>query len=80
MIRTTISLQDSVLKAVKRLAREEHRSLGDTITELLQIGLRQRERRSGPVPASLPDFSMGAPLVSLEDKERLNQLLDGGKG
>lgn len=79
MIRTTISLQESVLKAVKRLAQRDHRSLGETITELLQMGLRQRESHSLPNPAALPDFSMGASLVSLEDKERLNQILDEKK-
>ena len=76
MIRTTISLQESVLKAVKRLAHDEHRSLGETISELLQVGLRQREKKSASGPAALPDFSMGAALVSLEDKARLNQILD----
>lgn len=79
MIRTTISLQESVLKAVKRLAHKENRSLGETITELLQMGLRQREKHPHPDPAALPDFSMGAAFVSLEDKDRLNQLLDGKK-
>jgi hypothetical protein len=79
MIRTTISLQESVLKAVKRLAHIDHRSLGETITELLQMGLRQREKHSLPNPTALPDFSMGAALVSLEDKERLNQILDEKK-
>lgn len=79
MIRTTISLQESVLKAVKRLAQKDHRSLGETITELLQMGLRQREKYAPPNSAVFPDFSMGAPLVSLEDKERLNQLLDDKK-
>lgn len=77
MIRTTISLHESVLKAVKRMAKDEHRSLGETITELLQLGLRQREKKPSRELPALPDFSMGTAFVSLEDKDRLNQVLDG---
>jgi hypothetical protein len=76
MIRTTINLQESVLAAVKRIAHQEHRSLGETITELLQLGLRQRMEHTLPNPVSFPDFSMGVPFVALEDKGRLNQVLD----
>ena len=78
MIRTTLSMHESTFKALKRLARAEHRTLGETVTEVLNLGLGQKEKQAPAAerPASLPEFSMGKPLVSLEDKERLHQILD----
>ena len=81
MIRTTISLHEATLKSAKRLARAEHRSLGETITELLNVGLHQREKQAlAPSDRlALPEFSMGKPRIPLEDKEGLFRLLDEPK-
>jgi hypothetical protein len=81
MIRTTISLHEATLKSAKRLARAEHRSLGETITELLNVGLHHREKQflTSSARPSLPEFSMGKPRIPLEDKEGLFRLLDDPK-
>jgi hypothetical protein len=78
MTRTTISLHETTLEKVKALSHKEHLSLGETITELLNLGLKhknllsQKEKNS----FSLKTSSMGAPKIPLEDKEAINSLLD----
>ena len=79
MTRTTISLHESVLAKVRTAAHESHSTMGETITELLNIGLRakslQRPHR-GREKFRLKSFSMGTPRVALEDKEAVNTILD----
>jgi hypothetical protein len=79
MTRTTISLHESVLAKVRATAHESHSTMGETITELLNIGLRarslQRQQR-GREKFCLKSFSMGTPLVVIEDKEAVNAILD----
>ena len=80
MTRTTISLHESTLEKVRRAAHESHSTLGETITELLNIGLRSSAAHR-PVRGSekfrLKSFSMGKSRVALEDKEAINAILDG---
>ncbi len=73
MTRTTICLHESVLKTAKQIAHKEHRTLGETISELMGIGIRFKGRK--PVRPqkrfTLKTFSMGTPHVPLEDKEAI---------
>jgi len=80
MMRTTISLHESTFKKVKELSRKMNTTLGDTITELLNIGLnKKREQLKKPKKKlTLKTFSLGKPKVPLEDKEALYALLDKG--
>lgn len=82
MTRTTISLHESVFGKVRKVAQESHSALGETITELLNLGLEAKsaqikKRRQSP-PFHLKTYAMGKPMVSLEDKEALNAILDRG--
>jgi len=78
MTRTTISLHESVLRKTKKLAHDQHTTLGEAITELLNIGLAQKANsmQYQKKTLSLPSFNMGEPLVPLEDKEALMSVLD----
>jgi hypothetical protein len=79
MTRTTISLEPSLLKTVKRLAHNEGATLGREISELLSIGLRHKLQRKGSIPKSsfkLKSFSMGREKISLEDKDGLRSFLE----
>jgi hypothetical protein len=81
MARTTISLHESVLSKVRQVAHQSNSTLGETITELLNLGLHaktvQMQKLRQPQPFRLKTYAMGAPKISLEDKEALNAILDG---
>jgi hypothetical protein len=54
--------------------------MGETITELLNLGLQIKKARrhsQGKKRFHLKSFSMGTPRIPLEDKEALNAALDG---
>lgn len=78
MTRTTISLHESTLIKVKKLSRQEHSSLGETITELLNLGLERKRAQMKKTKNKfvLNTFAMGTPKVSLEDKEAVYSILD----
>ena len=78
MTRTTISLHESTLNKVKEMSRKEHRSLGETITELLNLGFEKKSaiRQLRSKPFHLKSYAMGRPTVALEDKEALYAILD----
>jgi hypothetical protein len=81
MTRTTISLHESLLNKVRQTAHQSHRTMGETITELLNLGLQENTtrdlKRLKKPHFKLKTFSMGSTKVPLEDKEALNALLDG---
>lgn len=73
MPRTTVNLDASVLRALKRRAADEGRSLGDLISELVAPALARRGAES-------PRFDwhtarMGPAKVDLEDKEAVREAL-----
>ena len=65
-MRTTLTLDDDVAAAARSLARQQDRSLGDVISELVRRGLEPRQgfaERSGfPVFEVAP----GAPPITSE--------------
>jgi len=75
MARTTIDIDPTVMRELKRRQLREGKSLGRIVSELLAAALDE------PEPAAYPEFActirdMGA-LVDLEDKEALQRALDG---
>jgi len=76
MPRTTIDLDASVLRELKRRQRRENKTLGELASELLACALAA-ERTEEPMP---PLRWTSKPLglkVELEDKEALWRALDG---
>jgi len=75
-MRTTIDIDDPILKEVKKLQKTEGKSLGRMISDLLAQAL-QRRKRSGP-PSEQPHWisrNMNA-RINLDDKEALYAALD----
>jgi hypothetical protein len=74
IMRTTIDIDASVLRALKRRQRLEGKTLGQLVSELLSAQLR-----SEPDPAAAPfvwsTAAMGA-LVDLEDKEAVRRAME----
>jgi hypothetical protein len=72
--RTTVDLDASVLRELKRRQEREHKPLGQLISELVAKALAADE-------VSVPEFRWVArdlePRIDLEDKEAVSAILDG---
>ena len=75
MPRTTLNLDASVLREVKRRARDQGKSIGDVISELVGPVLAQRHRRGGPPEFRWRTARMGPAKIDQEDKEAVRQAL-----
>jgi Arc/MetJ family transcription regulator len=60
MVRTTIDLPDDLHRHALSIARDTHRTLSETVAELMRRGLGEGR----PSPASLSDKT-GLPVVTL---------------
>lgn len=78
-MRTTIDIDDPILKELKKLGKKEGKSLGRMISDLLALALRAR-KTSGqrPVVPSWISRDMSA-RINLNDKEALYAALDQQK-
>ncbi len=75
MSRTTIDLDPTILRELKRRARVEGKSLGRLTSEVLSAALEARPAPEPPLPLAWASRPMGA-LVDLEDKEAVRRLVD----
>ena len=79
-MRTTLKLDDQILKEAKRLAMDAGKTLGEVVEDLLREALH---RRKGALPllrpAPLPSFSGGGllPGVDLSDTSGLLDRMEG---
>ncbi|MFB3737403.1 MAG: CopG family transcriptional regulator [Candidatus Velamenicoccus archaeovorus] len=76
MPRTTVNLDPSVLRALKRRAEEEGKSLGDVISEIVAPVLGRGATPARPPSLHWHSAPMGPPKVDLEDKEAVRAVLD----
>jgi hypothetical protein len=77
MSRTTVNLDPSVLRGLKQRARNEGKSLGQVISEILGPALAQGSDTGAPSAFHWHTAQMGPPRVDLEDEEAVRQALDG---
>jgi hypothetical protein len=77
-VRTTISIDDDVLKTAKQRAADEGRTLGELITEALRERLARRPR-SGAGRYAAVTFGEGGPLpgVDIANNAAVRDLMDG---
>jgi hypothetical protein len=75
MPRTTLNLDASVLREMKRRARAQGKSLGDVISEIVGPALTQRNRTEGHPELRWRTAPMGPAKIDLEDKEAVRQAL-----
>jgi hypothetical protein len=76
MARTTLDLDPSVLRELRRLGERDGKSMGRVASELLAGVLREEEQQSRPA-FQWVTHDLGVPFVDLEDKEALYAALDG---
>jgi Bacterial antitoxin of type II TA system, VapB len=81
-MRTTINIDDALLRRARELAARTRRSLGDVVDDALRMLLTPRDE-TGPDPSvELPVYGGSGlrPGVDLEDREGLAALLDEEAG
>jgi mRNA-degrading endonuclease RelE of RelBE toxin-antitoxin system len=70
-MRTTVDIDDPVLKDLKKIQQKEGKSLGRLISDLLAQAIGERKSAKGPTrPAKWISKSMGA-RIDLADHEAL---------
>jgi hypothetical protein len=75
-MRTTLDLDETVLRELKQLQRKEKKSLGRLVSDLLAAALRERAPHGKPArPFVWISQPMGA-RVDLGDREAVLDLLD----
>ena len=73
MSRTTIDIDAPILDELKRLQKEEGKSFGKLVSELVAEALGRRRADSMKKPFKWNAANMGVPLVDLEDKEAVRR-------
>ena len=78
IMRTTIDLDPTVVKELKRRSRGAGKSMGQLASELLATSLREQgSRQKHPAALEWIAKDLGRPLVDLEDKEAVRAAIDG---
>ena len=76
MARTTIDLDVSVLRELRRRGERERKSMGQVASELLAGALAEPSKRGSAHRFDWTSADLGAPRVDLEDTEALRRVLD----
>jgi hypothetical protein len=76
MARTTIDLDLSVLRELRRRGKREHKSMGTVASELLARAMATSEDLETVRQFQWIRRDLGTPKVDLEDKEALRRKLD----
>lgn len=82
-MRTTVTIDDTLLSGARELAARTSRSLGDVVDDALRLLLADRQSPVRPESVDLPVFGGSGlrPGVDPADKDALAELLDGtGRG
>lgn len=76
MARTTLDIDASVLRQLKKRKQKEHKTLGQLVSELLAQALADSKVDEPPPPLQWVSQAMG-PKIDLDDKEAVWKILDG---
>lgn len=76
MPRTTLDLDPTVLRELRRVGAEEGKSMGQVASELLAPALTRGPTGAGVEKLSWISGDLGAPRADLEDKEAVRALLE----
>lgn len=76
-MRTTLAIDDDVLRAARQRAASTGESLGEAVSALARLGLADRgARRAERSGITLLPVRPGAPVVTLEDVNRIRDDVD----
>lgn len=82
VVRTTVSIDDELLAAARRLARQRGETLGQVVDAALRRELAGGADDTGP-PVPIPVFTGGTgprPGIDLDSNRALLEVLDEGLG
>ncbi len=65
-MRTTLDIDDKIMRQIKRKALDEQKSIKAIINEALATDLGSKRAPSTPKPYRCPSRSLGGPRVNLE--------------
>jgi len=74
-MKTTLVIPDPVFRDLKRRAAERNETMSALATEYLRQGLRGPRKPRGRF--TFPTFPAGRPLVDINDRDALYEVLDG---
>jgi predicted transcriptional regulator len=79
-MRTTLRLNDALLRDAKRFAIETRRTLTAVIEDALREALARRSRRPSAIAKPLPTYGRGGlrPGVDLDSNSALRDVMDEG--
>ena len=78
IMRTTVDIDDPLLREVKAIQEKEGRSMGAVVSELLAEALARRRTARRPPAFQWTSCAMGA-LVDLDDKDAVYAVLDADR-
>ena len=78
MARTTLDLDTSVLRELRRRGARERKSMGRLASELLARALAEPDDRATTPRLRWVSADLGTPRVDLEDKEAVRAALEQG--
>jgi hypothetical protein len=78
MARTTIDIDNPILKEIKNLQKKDGRSMGKIVSQLLAEALNQHKTMTKAHRVKWASRPMGA-LLDLSDKDTLHKILDKSK-
>jgi hypothetical protein len=76
MPRTTLDIDASVLRELRRRGRHERKSMGRLASELLAGALARTDDGSPTHAFTWMSADLGTPRIDLEDKEAVQRILD----
>ena len=77
MPRTTLDIDGSILRELRRRGKRERKSMGRVSSELLAAALAEPERPRSRRSFRWRSADLATPRVDLEDKEALRRALEG---
>jgi hypothetical protein len=75
-MRTTLVIDDELIRELKRRAAEENRTLSDVTQETLRRGLARARPSRRRRRVKVPTFAMGEPRIDVADRDQLYEILD----
>jgi hypothetical protein len=75
-MRTTIDIDTPILRELKRIQKEEGKSLGRLVSELLTEAMGRRKTSRQKPPPFTWNRTRGQLLVDLADKDAVYEILD----
>ncbi|MFZ5617758.1 MAG: ribbon-helix-helix protein, CopG family [Pseudomonadota bacterium] len=75
-MKTTLNIDDGVMRALKREAARQGRTMSEMVETALRLMLRQERPKEAALPP-LPTFHGGDYLVDIADRDALYDAMEG---